>query len=398
MLRSCLIVFGLLALLRPGAALGQLQGGPVGRYEALYGQPVDVSVDDLIRGDFSYDGRAVRTRGRLEPSQTMGNPIYGLRGSFGGSLLILPVSEVSFEFEQRARNWVGQELEVTGVFHSSGVGTTPQARGGYVQFWGFVGPPEDEPKGKIDALELRLEALVTDPGGHDGRTVRVVGKFRGRNLYGDLPSRSGRRRSDWVIKDDVFAVWVSGKKPEGDGWKLDPTLRRDTGKWIEVIGRPETLRGVTYIQASRVALTTRPTPTADVAPPPSLPAPPKRAPVVVFSLPLDGDYVPPDSLFQVQFSKDMVVDSFKGRVVFRYAGPRLPGDPVFDAVSLIYDGGRRALTVDPGDRLRMGRVVEILLLPGIEDIEGLTLEPRPGMDEQVPGAVDVLRFEVGAQT
>jgi hypothetical protein len=71
----------------------------------------------------------------------------------------------------------------------------------------------------------------------------------------------------------------------------------------------------------------------------------------------------------------------------------LPGDRVFDGLKLTYDQGRRALTVDPGDVLRPGRQIELMLLPGIADIDGLTLVPRPG--KQMDDAVDVLRFRTG---
>jgi hypothetical protein len=60
---------------------------------------------------------------------------------------------------------------------------------------------------------------------------------------------------------------------------------------------------------------------------------------------------------------------------------------------MTYDGGRRALTIDPGDLLRPGRQLELLLLPGIIDIDGLELIPRPGKPPEM--AVDVLRFQVG---
>jgi hypothetical protein len=89
------------------------------------------------------------------------------------------------------------------------------------------------------APTLTLEALVAKPDKQEGRLVRVVGQFRGRNLYGDLPISSEKSRSDWVIKDDLFAVWITGKKPKGSGWELDPSLKRDTGRWIEVIGQGE---------------------------------------------------------------------------------------------------------------------------------------------------------------
>jgi hypothetical protein len=223
--------------------------------------------------------------------------------------------------------------------------------------------------------------------------VRVVGKFRGHNLYGDLPSKSQRRSADWVIKDDVYAVWVTGKRPKGSGWELDAGLRRDTGKWIEVIGVAETMGGVTYLKAERVNLTTAPSATAEAAPPPPPPERPKVPPVVVFTLPLDGDReVPSDARFVVQFSKDMDESSFKDRILVRYAGPKQPGDRDFDGVKLSYDGGRRALTVDPGDVLRPGRRIELVLLPGIADTEGLTLQPRPG--RHATDAVDVVTYQI----
>ena len=117
-------------------------------------------------------------------------------------------------------------------------------------------------------------------------------------------------------------------------------------------------------------------------------------PVVVFTLPLDGEGdVPSDSRFVVQFNKDMDEATFKGNVMLRYAGPTLPGDRVFDGMKLTYDQGRRALTIDPGDVLRPGRQIELMLLPGISDIDGLTLVPRLGA--QMDGAADVLRFRTG---
>jgi hypothetical protein len=84
-------------------------------------------------------------------------------------------------------------------------------------------------------------------------------------------------------------------------------------------------------------------------------------------------------------------------VVFRYAGPRLPGDREFVGVKVSYDGGRRALIVDPGDVLRSGRVVELRLLSGIVDMDGLPLTPRPGR-EATAATADLLRFEVAVSS
>jgi hypothetical protein len=370
-------------------------GGDVSRYDALYGTPVDVSVDDLVNESAAYVGRAVRTHGRLDMSMDVGQRGYTMRGLMQ-TIRIAPMRELASDWDQEALKMLGREIEITGVFVEGG-GSQAQTGGPIhgVQFWNFTGPPEKEPTGEIKSTQLTLEKLVGTPGKRDGQTIRVVGKFRGRNLYGDLPVSTQRTSADWVIKDDLYAVWVTGKKPKGQGWELDSSLKRDTGKWIEVIGKPETIRGVTYIKAIRILLTTPPSATADVKPPPPPPEKPRKPPVVVFALPLDGDgEVAQDSRFVVQFSKDMDENTFAGHVLLRYSGPVLPGDRGFDGLKLTYDRGRRALTVDPGDVLRPRRQVELILLPGISDIDGMTLVPRT--NAQRADTVDVLRYRVGS--
>jgi hypothetical protein len=209
-----------------------------------------------------------------------------------------------------------------------------------------------------------------------------------------------------VLKDDVFAVWITGRKPKGSGFELDPGLKRDTEKWMQVVGVPETIRGVTYLRAMQVTLgkpeatevasVTSGAPAALPTPAPT-PAPPPRPPVVVFALPLDGETeVPANGRFQIQFSGDMNEESFASRVLIRYAPPIRPGDRAFDGAKMTYDGGRRALTLDPGDVLRPGRVVEILLLPGIVDLDGRELAARPGREGGPLGAIDMLRYQVVA--
>jgi hypothetical protein len=382
-----------LGLSRPVCAQISVGEGNVDRYDALYGQPVDVSVDDLVQEPSSYLNRAVRTHGRLELGFDSTQRAYLLRGMLY-QIRIVPVREVQTEWEQVALQMMGRDVEITGVFLETGQVQGANPTHG-VQFWNFTGPPEKEPTGEIKAPEVSLEKLVATPGKRDGQMIRVVGKFRGRNLYGDLPVRTQRTTADWVIKDDLYAIWVTGKKPKGTGWELDSSLKRDTGKWIEVIGKPETVRGVTYIKAVRIQLTTPPTARADVKPPPPPPEKPRKPPVVVFALPLDGDIeVAQDSRFVVQFSKDMDESTFNGHVLLRYTGPVLPGDRAFDGLKLTYDRGRRALTVDPGDVLRPRRQIELILLPGISDIDGLTLIPRG--TTQKADVVDVLRYRVGS--
>lgn len=375
-------------------ARAQESGGGVDRYEMMYGTPVDVSIDDLMTESTSYQGRAIRTKGRLEVGMSLGRT-YVLRSTFGTAASIQPIAEIDHEFEQDALPMMGREVQITGVLgvrDSAGdmAGDAPRF---HIQFWRYTGPPPDSTKDKSKLVSL--QSLLAQPGRHDGQTVRVVGKFRGRNLYGDLPVKSQRDSADWVIKDDVYAVWVTGRKPKGDGFSLDAGLKRDTGKWIEVLGRIETRGGVTYVRALNVNLAAPPSATATAAPPPAPPERPKVPPVVVFALPLDGEAeVAPNTQFIVQFSKDMDEKTFDGHVLLRYVGPKLPGDREFDGLKLRYDQGRKALTVDPGDVLRAGRQLELILLPGILDTDGMSLAARASPRATAEGATDVLRFVV----
>jgi len=363
------------------------------RYEQLYGQPVDVTIADLVQGA-GYEGRAVRTRGDLELDYQSQVRVFRLRDSFGNRIAIVPVQELSGLWESEAMKLLGREVQITGVVQRANLSAiTGNQPAVVVQFWRYLGPPESPPKDLSAAPVATLEDLVMNVGRNDGRVVRVVGKFRGKNLYGDLPSRSRLDSDDWVIKDDVFAAWVTGRKPKGDGWALDASMRRDTNKWIAVTGRVESRRGITYLKALKLELVPEPATAVEPKAAPTPTPPPPVPPVIVFSLPLDHEQdISPNSVFQVQFSKDMDEKSFAGHVALRYRGGLRPGDRPFDAVRLSYDGGRRALTVDPGDVLRPGREVELLLLPGIVDLEGLELAPRDAAPED--GILDELRFRV----
>ena len=202
------------------------------------------------------------------------NRVWGL-GRIGARILIVPVREVAPRFDDEARRWIGRELEITGLV-SIGQNPVNQSRTAILNFWAFLGPEErDEDERRPPAPEATLEDLVRRPGEYDGERVRVVGQFRGANLFGDLPSMSRRRSDDWVLKADIFAVWVTGKKPRGQGWKLDPKLRRDTGKWLAVSGRVRTVDDLVYILAEDVDLSKEPSPTARAAKVEAPPPPPR---------------------------------------------------------------------------------------------------------------------------
>lgn len=94
--------------------------------------------------------------------------------------------------------------------------------------------------------------ILADPTAYLGKTTKILGQFRGRNLFGDLPAASARGKEDWVLKDGDTAIWIMGKAPKGDGWKLDLDYKGDSKSWLQVEGKPEVANGVVYLKASRV--------------------------------------------------------------------------------------------------------------------------------------------------
>lgn len=113
-----------------------------------------------------------------------------------------------------------------------------------------------------------LAELVRNGELKSGTEVTVTGVFRGRNLFGDLPTASERSADDWVLQDGAFAAWVTGKRPSGKGWSLDPASRGDARWRVEVVGKVEVVGGVAYVRASKVSLAGRAEPGGAAAPQP----------------------------------------------------------------------------------------------------------------------------------
>ena len=151
--------------------------------------------------------------------------------------------------------------------------------------------------------------------------MTVTGRFRGRNLYGDLPEAPGTSLTDFVLRSADAAVWIVGKKPRGDGFDLDVLARVDTGRWLQITGIVKGSDRLVEIEAEEIEQVERPdratqapTSTADV---------PKvgPSPEVIFSAPTQDDTgVATDVLVRFQFSRDMVAESFEGNVAVEYFG------------------------------------------------------------------------------
>jgi uncharacterized protein YdeI (BOF family) len=363
------------------AATGRAVSANDSLQQALYGIPREASVREMLDAPADFEGRAVKVRGRIVRAVERGR--FRLETE-GGTLALDPVATISARVRAQAPRWVGQDVELVGVFLlDRSVEDADAERSFLLRFWQYVAP-KAPPAAASDAPRLSLEQLVYSGGKSDGKTVRVAGQFRGSNLRGDLPPATRRGTQDWVLKDDFYAVWVTGRAASGDGFALDPLSLADQENWVEVIGRPETRQGITYLNAQRVVLTDPPDGAAVFASP-AHQALASVPPAIVFTLPVNGeDKAPADVRLVVQFNQSMDSASFTGRVRLRSAGV---GEPAQE-IKIAYDESKHALVVEPMQPLPPGRELVLELMDGIIDVHGRALSGPTG------AALEAVRFRV----
>jgi hypothetical protein len=407
-----------LACLAAGLAFAQYQGQ----------DPVKVSVDELTSMGARYSESPVIVQGDLRygDAEDTNFNIFELRGDNALSVVRVATARQSFD---DLRFMAGQRVEITGIFFDLESVLMPEQHPVLRYFPGAVRrdamgmnkqyfiaatgaevieeiksefdavKPEDLPEAEepdIDASSLTgvdLRDLVKDPSRYLGKQITVLGKFRGSNLYGDLSIKDKRTPRDFIIKVGESAIWVTGRRPAGKGFRLDPSKRRDTGEWLQVIGEPWESDGTVYLKAAKVELAKDPE-DPDLEPV-KVRAEEKEAgppPEVTFTLPIGGDRsVPLDSQFQVQFSKDMKGESFHRNVDLLYADDDGIGNP-FPSLEVSYDGPSRTLTVKPNQTLAPEKEIRLILYDSIEDLEGQKLPAEPGAAEIEPGAAVILTF------
>ena len=230
------------------------------------------------------------------------------------------------------------------------------------------------PLAESGAATLRTVAL--NPEAHIDQSVTLTGRFRGRNLYGDLPDSPGESRYDFVLASADAAVWIVGKEPKGDGFELDVQARIDTGRWLEITGAVRTHEGMVILDAGTIRLAE---PAVNSAPATTQverrQGPP---PEVIFSTPLEGDTdIPTDTVIRIQFSRDMDADSFDGRVHVDYplasaapVGVEAPSAVVFETE---YRGRNRVLEIRFVEPLKPFTSLKVALLEGIAATDGMAL-------------------------
>jgi hypothetical protein len=230
-----------------------------------YGSTKPVELATLAFTPEAYEGDNVEVRGTLK---VLVYPRYWTIEDGGGRALIIPGNGLD---PSALTRFSGFEVEVRGVARMLDPYDPDADR---ARFPDLPERPRGQPGWPNATITVHaVFEVASDAGGRPagegladlvrsgairpGTSITVTGVFRGRNLFGDLPKDSQRKPEDWVIQDGAFAAWVTGKRPSGKGFSLDPASRADARWRVEVVGKVEVVGGVTYIRASRVSLAGR---------------------------------------------------------------------------------------------------------------------------------------------
>lgn len=218
-----------------------------------------------------------------------------------------------------------------------------------------------------------VRAIALTPERYAEQAVKVIGRFRGRNLYGDLPQALAKSKWDFVIQSADASLWVTGVRPRGKGFDLDPGKRVDTGRWVEVTGVVKHDGVTTYIDATAITLAAEPEETVEVQLPPPPPAP---APEVIFTAPITDDTdVDRTAPVRIQFSADIDPKSIHDRVRVSYVGPVAASAPPPPAFTTTYNDAAHAVEIRFAAPLERFQQVEVELLEGIVALDGQPLKP-----------------------
>ena len=225
-----------------------------------------------------------------------------------------------------------------------------------------------------DLVSLRTVALA--PKDHLESGITVTGRFRGRNLYGDLPDSPGLSQHDFVLTSAEASIWVVGMEPKGDGFELDVQARIDTGRWLEVTGDVRVHEGMVILHAGSIR-SAEPVEQQPVETRVSLRQGPP--PEIIFSAPLEGDAdITTDATVRIQFSRDMDPASFQELVRVSYpqdASGNLTEDSSPLLFEMEYRGLNRVLEIRFINPLLLFRTVNVNLLAGVTASDGAVLTP-----------------------
>jgi hypothetical protein len=224
-----------------------------------------------------------------------------------------------------------------------------------------------------------IRSVMLFPARYLDTEVTVTGQFAGRNLLGDLPDTPARSKYDFVLRSADAAIWIANLRPRGPDFELSLDTRIDTGRWVEVTGRVQQVRGLLVLdaQGKRIALRAAPAETPLPTPVQPSKAPP---PEVVFSMPTQNETeVSWSSAVRIQFSRELNQQTLKDRVRVRYLEEeaRARGEPDVPVINFTiqYFPANNVLELKFTENLERYRTVKVDLLEGILATDKQPLQP-----------------------
>ena len=228
----------------------------------------------------------------------------------------------------------------------------------------------------IDSNTPTIRSIVMTPARFADRGVTVSGRFRGRNLFGDLPNALNLSRWDFVMQSSDAAIWISGVRPRGQGFELDAGAKMDTGRFLEVSGTVHVEGSKVWIAGESVRAGRPPSDTDDLVTP--TPVIKEAPPAVIFTAPLAEETdVAPSTMVRVQFSRDMDGRTFKGHVRVSYlpSASAAPTPGAIPPMTVTYREANRGVEIKFAQPLERFQNVKVELLEGITAMDGQPLAP-----------------------
>ena len=227
-----------------------------------------------------------------------------------------------------------------------------------------------------DVTAPPLRALAMEPAKYDAQKITIVGQFRGRNLFGDLPEAPAQNRFQFVVRSADAAVWVMGVAPKGKTFSFDPSKRIDSGRWVKVQGTVHSAKGLTWLDATSIDLAPAPEETTEVA----IDLPPPPPVEILFAAPSEGEAdVRVTERIRLQLSRDLDPATLKDHVRLTYSAAdskeRGEAQPPSIAFTTNYTRETRALEIRPTEPLERFRLVKMEILEGVKGTDGGPMKP-----------------------
>lgn len=232
------------------------------------------------------------------------------------------------------------------------------------------------PPSAANATAPPLRAVAMEPSRFENQKVTIVGQFRGRNLFGDLPEAPAQNRYQFVLRSGDAALWVMGLQPRGKGFNFDPGKRIDSGRWVTVTGTVKTAKGLTWLEGTTIELAPEPQETTEV----EIDVPPPPPVEVLFTAPAEGEAdVMLSERIRIQLSRDLNPETLKDRIRITYASAdsreRGEAQPPSVEYTTVYTRENRALEIRPVQPLERFRLVTVEFLPGVKGTDGGDMTP-----------------------